>query len=254
MFLIELSEGKMGDGSMWPDWKKISILIIGVLVSPATYSKGYCNPEGAERELAVCRSQYDECKADFVALREYSYVRTTCVPQYRDCRSIVEGVYLEGCHTAREPKPSTPQPKARTATNPRYVIKGDTVYDNATNLTWMRCSLGQEWKDGIGCAGIVKRFMFDEAQAQGGNGWRMPSQRELMTLIDKDRRSSRTLPTIDTDAFPGMDLKIEQYYWTSTPSLDPNGWGVVSFLSGFDGFDHRFRSSSYAVRLVRDGQ
>lgn len=209
-----------------------------------------------ENRHVSCHSSWEECKADSEDVRPFgrrAALRKDCRLEFdqcvrdndKECRCYdINGLKLENCASDQ---------KARTATNPRYVIKGDTVYDKETNLTWMRCSLGQEWKDGIGCAGIVKKFMFDEAQAQGGNGWRMPSQRELMTLIDKHRRSSRTLPTIDTDAFPGMDLKIEQY-WTSTPSLDPNGWGVVGFLSGFDGFDHRFRSSSHAVRLVRDAQ
>ena len=136
------------------------------------------------------------------------------------------------------------------AANPRYVIQGDTVYDKKTDLTWQRCSVGQKWKDGIGCAGIVQTMTFDQAQRQGGSIWRVPTKDELPTLIDHTRVDNHQKPTIDEVAFPDMD-ESKLGYWTSTPYDASVGWGVVFD----DGVVHGGnRSGTGAVRLVRGGQ
>jgi hypothetical protein len=46
----------------------------------------------------------------------------------------------------------------------RFEIHGETVYDKKTDLTWMRCSYGQEWSDHGGCSGSVRFLDWD------GNG------------------------------------------------------------------------------------
>jgi len=38
--------------------------------------------------------------------------------------------------------------QAGPAANSRYVIKGDTVYDKETNLSWQRCSVGSDGSTG----------------------------------------------------------------------------------------------------------
>jgi hypothetical protein len=45
----------------------------------------------------------------------------------------------------------------------RFEIHGDTVYDKNANLTWMRCSYGQEWAEAEGCRGSVKLLDWDSA-------------------------------------------------------------------------------------------
>jgi hypothetical protein len=126
----------------------------------------------------------------------------------------------------------------------RYVIEGSEVYDAKTKLTWARCSVGQEWKDDH-CWGTIGRFTFEEAQHQGGNGWRVPTKDELFTLVDPDKKS---FPTIDTKAFPDMDV-LFRWYWSSTASGDSTAW-YVDFT---DGFTSGFIDSStpFSVRLVR---
>jgi hypothetical protein len=138
--------------------------------------------------------------------------------------------------------------------NPRYVIQGDTVYDKKTDLTWQRCSVGQQWAEGTGCVGVVKTFTFEDAQRQGDGTWRAPAKKELATLIDQKRKTQRQPPTIDVDAFPGMDLK-KLVYWTSTTDKADGvslAWDV-NFLVG-DSKYYDFRSFTNAVRLVRSGQ
>jgi hypothetical protein len=133
-----------------------------------------------------------------------------------------------------------------------FVIKGDSVYDGKTDLTWARCSVGQQWKEGSGCTGQVKTFTFDEAQLQGTGGWRVPTKGELGTLVDKARVVSKQKPTIDEAAFPNMDA-ANLGYWTSTPAGTTGGWDVYFYDGSVTGY-YGYKSNSLAVRLVRNGQ
>ncbi|WP_051068543.1 DUF1566 domain-containing protein [Thiobacillus denitrificans] len=137
------------------------------------------------------------------------------------------------------------------AADPRYVISSDEVYDKQTDLTWKRCSVGMRWKEGMGCVGVQKTFTFEDAQKQGGGGWRVPSKDELATLIDQARKKQERRPTIDVDAFPDMARQgAELWYWTSTPNAS-DAW-CVGFSAGRVG--NCLRSDTNAVRLVRGGQ
>ncbi|MGO8755866.1 MAG: DUF1566 domain-containing protein [Gallionellaceae bacterium] len=129
--------------------------------------------------------------------------------------------------------------------DPRFVIRGAEVYDAQMKLTWARCSVGQEWKEGH-CTGTIGRFSFEEAQKQANGEWRVPTKDELVTLIDPDRKS---FPTIDTAAFPDMDV-LFPWYWSSTP----NGATIAWYVDFADGYSSGFisMSSPFSVRLVRD--
>lgn len=136
----------------------------------------------------------------------------------------------------------------------RYVINGGEVYDKKTDLTWARCSVGQRWKEGIGCAGVIKQFTWSEAQQQASGEWRVPNKDELATLIDYPRKAQHQKPTIDEDAFPDMDLG-KLGYWSSTPDGASAAW-LVSFGFGdvLNGNYYGGRIGPYSVRLVRGGQ
>ena len=136
------------------------------------------------------------------------------------------------------------------AANSRYVIHGETVYDKKTNLTWQRCSLGQQWVEGTGCVGVITTFTFDVAKQQGEGRWRVPAKGKLATLIDRNRKANNRKPMIDEIAFPDMDLE-NLVYWSSTPRGASNAW-FVSFDSGYIYYD--YRSTPRAVRLMRSGQ
>jgi Protein of unknown function (DUF1566) len=129
----------------------------------------------------------------------------------------------------------------------RFEIRGGEVYDTQTKLTWARCSVGQEWKEGH-CSGTIKSFSFDDAQKQAGNGWRVPTKDELASLIDPDHKG---FPTIDAAAFPDMD-ELYPWYWTSTS----NGVTIAWYVDFKDGYTSGFisKGSPFAVRLVRSGQ
>lgn len=140
---------------------------------------------------------------------------------------------------------------AGAAPNPRYVINGGEVYDKDKNLTWQRCSVGQNWNEGAGCTGTVRTFTFEEAQRQAVDKWRVPTRDELASLIDPARTVFPNFPTLDVDAFPGMS-EDETTYWTSSRTSDPDRSWDVRFTDGNVTDDVSVRK--YAVRLVRSGK
>ncbi|MES1204372.1 MAG: DUF1566 domain-containing protein [Pseudomonadota bacterium] len=99
---------------------------------------------------------------------------------------------------ARAPAGAIPAGGARTL----FPAPG-LVHDAYTRLTWQRAvdAVTPDW------AGALDRC---RAAALPGTGWRLPSMKELQTIIDVNR----SLPAIDPAAFP--DMPFDQY-WTSSP-------------------------------------
>ena len=131
----------------------------------------------------------------------------------------------------------------------QYVINGGTVYDKKGDLTWSRCSVGQRWVDGVGCAGVIKEMTWNEALQQAYGGWRVPTKDELATLVSPTCKN----PSINEEAFPDMELN-KLVYWTSDENGASGAWGVH-----FD--DGHIRKyillppfEYFAVRLVRGGE
>lgn len=95
----------------------------------------------------------------------------------------------------------------------RYTVTADTVVDSRTELTWQRATgPASSWEDaGSYCEGL----------SLNGTGWRLPTVKELLTLVDH----SRTDPAIDTTAFPDTE---SGWYWSSTPraSGSTEAWHV----------------------------
>ncbi len=151
---------------------------------------------------------------------------------------VAASTALAECDSSQTSKPSSA----------RLVVKGGVVYDKKTDLTWMRCSQGQTWKDDLGCVGVPKKFTHDSANEGWSNGWRMPSVDELKTIIAKNCEN----PSIDDEIFP--DTPSE---WYHTRSKDGSGCWVVNFGDGRvggKGSNYGYCDNGYAVRLVRSGQ
>jgi hypothetical protein len=101
----------------------------------------------------------------------------------------------------------------------RYAFpSADTVLDTRTGLTWQRTTEATplSWQD----AG-----QYCQSPDLAGTGWRLPSMKELQTLLD----TAREMPAIDPVAFPAA---MEQY-WSSSPLADSStdAWSV-SFRIG----------------------
>ena len=99
----------------------------------------------------------------------------------------------------------------------RYSITGGaiaTVADNQTGLIW------QQLIDGKGYNYVGAKSYC--AQLLGG-AWRLPSPKELQTLIDE----SVTSPAIDQTAFPNTPSIPGSWFWTLQPVEGASlGWAV----------------------------
>jgi len=160
----------------------------------------------------------------------------------------------------------------------RYRDNGNgTITDTRTNLTWMPCSLGQQWT-GSNCAGVAMVMNWNDAleaamsySYAGHNDWRVPTVDELDTLVQcpAGRKPSarpdgryisdtngqchgheRENPKININAFPNTPAR---WFWSSSPyARTSRGAWHVSFSDGDVGI--LSKSGSGRVRLVRAGQ
>jgi hypothetical protein len=89
----------------------------------------------------------------------------------------------------------------------RYTVTGGTVLDAKTKLTWQRAqsATAYPWTG-------AKAYCASAGTILDGAGWRLPTIKELQTLIDYSLL--RTGPMIDPIAFPPPVL---DYFWSSTP-------------------------------------
>jgi len=165
----------------------------------------------------------------------------------------------------------------------QYMIyPNGTVKDTKTNLIWKRCAEGLSGDD---CQqGEAKKMSYQAAldYAEKIEGWRMPTIKELNTLVycsngvereffnnsyntktdcrGKDHKdNSYQIPTINQQVFPNTTPNANKndwrsyVYWSSSPHVNSRSYAwSVYFYNGNDNFYKR--SSERFVRLVRVGQ
>ena len=120
------------------------------------------------------------------------------------------------------------------------MVVGGTVYDTRTKLTWQRTppTGTYAWADAkTYCASTV-------SAALGGAGWRLPTIKELVTLIDYTQTSGQT---IDQNAFPTTS---QNFFWSSTPHAGSasSAW-LVTFSQAAPA--PASRTAAFGVRCVR---
>jgi hypothetical protein len=136
-----------------------------------------------------------------------------------------------------------------------YLVKNDVVIDKKTNLMWRRCLFGQQW-NGQTCIGESKGYNYDEsdealklarnlAEKYRWNGyanWRLPSKRELESLVELEY-----VPTaINPIAFPNVPENIS---WLSKSGDD--SIALINFINHNDGSNWG-TSGEYGIRFVRN--
>jgi len=106
----------------------------------------------------------------------------------------------------------------------RYTVGGGKVVDNKTGLTWQQSVSSTMYTVAEG-----KTYCASLGASLGGTGWRLPTIKELMTLVDY---SQATGPYIDTTAFTNLPTGIAPF-WTATAvaSAPTKNW-VVFFTYG----------------------
>lgn len=129
-----------------------------------------------------------------------------------------------------------------------FTDNGDgSVTHKRTNLTWKRCAEGQTWS-GSGCTGTATSHTWLEASAMtatfaGKSDWHLPTQSELVTIIEW----SKYAPAINAAIFPDTPMN---YFWSATALSSTSAW-YASFNHG--GYSPRAKTNTHHVRLVRSG-
>ncbi|WP_246237621.1 DUF1566 domain-containing protein [Caldichromatium japonicum] len=124
---------------------------------------------------------------------------------------------------------------------------GAVVRHERTGLEWQRCALGQQWDAASKtCAGRPTVHTWKEAVKQAeqtGDGWRLPTGDELMTIVERCHDG----PAINPQVFPNTPGVL---FWSS--SVDTGGVGRVWAVSFFTGQPFRVGTAQNGrVRLVR---
>ncbi len=117
--------------------------------------------------------------------------------------------------------------------------------DNVTGLVWSLQSQTATWHDAISPA--YSDPGHNSVQRCGYTDWRLPTRRELLSIVHYGQSSG---PTIDLDYFPGT---VGAWYWSSESYSRPSAlaW-AVHFGDGSTVIDYRGLTNQ--VRLVRSGQ
>ena len=119
-----------------------------------------------------------------------------------------------------------------------FTSGAEVVLDTKTGRTWQRFAgtTTATWNDANAyCSSVVGATL-------GGTGWRLPTVKELLSLVDY---SVATGPMIDTVAFPSAPA---DRFWSANVdiALLP---GYVDFGTGRTGPDPR--TASHLIRCVR---
>jgi hypothetical protein len=112
-----------------------------------------------------------------------------------------------------------------------------TVTDQFTGLMWQSTEiLPQKWENALAYC--------EELQLGGFDDWRLPTLKELMTLVDEEH----TAPSIDTSYFPATRAAA---YWTSTTFSGHPGFAwYIRFDNGLE-YNGGYKGRLYFVRAVR---
>jgi hypothetical protein len=119
----------------------------------------------------------------------------------------------------------------------RYTIDHGAVTDVKTKLTWQQAASSTTYTQ-AGAASVCATLSLN------GGRWRLPTVKELVTLVDVSVASG---PTIDATAFPGTPSGP---FWSSTPSAEAAGVAWALYFSGGNAYSDEVSNSDY-VRCVR---
>lgn len=133
----------------------------------------------------------------------------------------------------------------------RYEIMADgqEVKDKKTGLIWQRCPVGMTFSNDI-CIGSPSSVTWEGALAYAasvGGGWRLPSNKELFSLMRIGCNNNRNLwafPGSATESYPWGFVN-----WSSTPIKSNPETVLVSYQDMPSGSEYKYESAAF--RLVR---
>ena len=123
-------------------------------------------------------------------------------------------------------------------TKARFTGSKQTIYDNVTDLTWLRdANAHKEMMDWNSAFDLISEM--NSGMAYGHNDWRVPNIIELESLVDIGQHST-ALP--DDHSFND----VQEFYWSSTTSrYDMNYAWVLYMVDGAVGVGHKPLSEFY---------
>lgn len=104
----------------------------------------------------------------------------------------------------------------------RYTASTGVVKDNKTGLYWQQPAAPTTYS-----LADAMTYCSSNTAALPGTGWRLPTVKELLTLVDDSVASPG--PTIDASAFPSTPANV---FWSSTPSGASSNFWYVNFFNG----------------------
>lgn len=128
----------------------------------------------------------------------------------------------------------------------KFTVKGSgdekIVFDENLKLEWQ-----QKFPEGEYTWQQAADFC--KKEYAGGYGWRLPTPKELLSIVDNGRYD----PAVNTDLFPGTN---DEWFWTSadfasTADSDLNKAWFVRFDKGFLSHKAKTESEKMHVRCVR---
>ena len=131
-------------------------------------------------------------------------------------------------------------PDAANVIDDHYIDNNDdTVTDTDSGLMWQqRSEVATSWEQAL--------LYCNDLSLAGYTDWRLPTQKELQSIVDYSRYN----PAINTTYFPDT---FPYFYWSSTTYAfyTDYAWGV-NYIYGIGSFNNK--GGIYHVRAVRGGQ
>ena len=157
------------------------------------------------------------------------------------CARLPTSVCLNA-NWAQWPMPNGPVDVSGGAPNPEnYAVNGDgTVTDKVTGLMWQQVvPSARSWSDALAFCPML---------ALGGfSDWRMPTETELVSLIDYSLGNDGTHAAVNATAFPSTPTGA---FWSSTPEVGTSsGVWIVKFGDGST--NTTSATASLSLRCVR---
>lgn len=108
------------------------------------------------------------------------------------------------------------------------LLSDDEAQDNYTGLVWQR-------HDSAAYLSWDEATEYCAALNLGSHEWRLPSIRELATLVDE----AQVAPAINREVFPGTigKSKSNDWYWASHKATGSDAAWAINFDDGFTGFN-----------------
>ena len=143
----------------------------------------------------------------------------------------------------------------KSAPTSRYVLNDNgTVTDKETEITWMRCALGQKW-DGHTCTGKANKYNWKNAveavakvnkEKYGGvSTWRLPYVPELASIVERQCFD----PRVNQQVFPATPSIA---FWTGMEKMGhPEQAYIIDFGAG--AASPSKKTYEGPVRLMHDG-